>query len=698
MRTLVPLVVVLALLTAVPAAGAAAWGVNDTTDTPVGQACPGFTNCSLREALTSTEANPGPDAILVSAGTYPLVNGELTVTQDLTVSRVGAGAATIDGMDASRLFNVTGGPFALRFMTLTRGRVAAGALTGSGGALLGASGTTITIESTTIQNSAAIGDAGAAGGAIFSQGNVTIGTAGGSLTGSVISGNSATSAGGVATGGGVAVAGGNLTVGARTSIRSNTAAGTGGGSASGGGLYDSGGTVTVNQATISGNAATGSPAYGAGVATGGGTLNVLRSTISGNTVTGEGTGQSSGGGGIGVPPTSTATTSVTLSTITGNVAHLDAGATGSAAGGGILGTNAITVANATISGNDAATAGAISGGGPWTIGGSVIAGNTQDSGAQCAGASITSTGYSVLGPFGACTGIPGTGDLTNVADPLLGPLDDNGGLTQTMLPAVGSPALDRIPAADALCVAPTTDQRGVARPQDLGCTAGAVDVKPDPILKPPSTTFPNTLVGRQSANQKLVLRNPAQTAITVDSVTLLGGGASQFALRPAFDTCTGQTVAPGATCEAKVAFAPTSGGAKTAFARVTTTAGVQLFVTLSGTALSQGVAWLGPAAFAFPHTPVGKRSAQQKFTLENRGDQTLNVSSVGLTGANPTQFAIMPATTTCAPGTALAPKETCKVKVRYTPTGAGSHSATLSVSTDDPVTPTVTSALSGTSP
>ena len=200
----------------------------------------------------------------------------------------------------------------------------------------------------------------------------------------------------------------------------------------------------------------------------------------------------------------------------------------------------------------------------------------------------------MLGPFGACTGIPGIGDLTNVADPLLGPLDDNGGLTQTMLPTAGSPAYDRIPAADALCVAPTTDQRGVARPQDLACTAGAVDAKPDPILKPPSATFPDTLVGRQSANQKLVLRNPAQTAITVSSVTLVGGGASQFALRPAFDTCTGQTVAPGATCEAKVAFAPTSGGAKSAFARVTTTAGLQLFVTLNGQRSARASPGSGP--------------------------------------------------------------------------------------------------------
>jgi len=89
-------------------ANAATWSVSSTTDTPVGQACPGFTNCSLREAITSTEANPGSDAILVSAGTYPLTNGQLTVTQDLTVSRVGAGAATVSGSNSSRIFNISG--------------------------------------------------------------------------------------------------------------------------------------------------------------------------------------------------------------------------------------------------------------------------------------------------------------------------------------------------------------------------------------------------------------------------------------------------------------------------------------------------------------------------------------------------------------------------------------------------------------
>lgn len=51
------------------------WSVNNTTDTPVGQACAGFSDCSLREATTSAEANPGPDTILMGAWTYTLTNG-----------------------------------------------------------------------------------------------------------------------------------------------------------------------------------------------------------------------------------------------------------------------------------------------------------------------------------------------------------------------------------------------------------------------------------------------------------------------------------------------------------------------------------------------------------------------------------------------------------------------------------------------
>lgn len=57
------------------------------------------------------------------------------------------------------------------------------------------------------------------------------------------------------------------------------------------------------------------------------------------------------------------------------------------------------------------------------------------------------------------------------ADPLLGPLQDNGGFTLTMQPAVGSPALDAGNGSE--CA--SDDQRGLLRPQGAGCDLGAVE-------------------------------------------------------------------------------------------------------------------------------------------------------------------------------------------------------------------------------
>jgi hypothetical protein len=58
-----------------------------------------------------------------------------------------------------------------------------------------------------------------------------------------------------------------------------------------------------------------------------------------------------------------------------------------------------------------------------------------------------------------------------VASAGVSPLAANGGPTLTHALIAGSPALDA--ANPALC--PATDQRGVARPQGLGCDAGSVE-------------------------------------------------------------------------------------------------------------------------------------------------------------------------------------------------------------------------------
>jgi hypothetical protein len=63
-----------------------------------------------------------------------------------------------------------------------------------------------------------------------------------------------------------------------------------------------------------------------------------------------------------------------------------------------------------------------------------------------------------------------------MGDPMLGPLSDNGGPTQTMALLPGSPAID----AGTSCTA--TDQRGVTRPQGAACEIGAYEVPHQSVI------------------------------------------------------------------------------------------------------------------------------------------------------------------------------------------------------------------------
>lgn len=102
-----------------------------------------------------------------------------------------------------------------------------------------------------------------------------------------------------------------------------------------------------------------------------------------------------------------------------------------------------------------------------TVEATVVAGSGD---ANC-DADVTSNGHNVADDLSCGLGQPT--DLEQVGiDPGLGPLADNGGLTPTRLPAVGSLLVDAIPAGDCLIA---FDQRAVDRPTGDGCDIGAVE-------------------------------------------------------------------------------------------------------------------------------------------------------------------------------------------------------------------------------
>jgi hypothetical protein len=75
----------------------------------------------------------------------------------------------------------------------------------------------------------------------------------------------------------------------------------------------------------------------------------------------------------------------------------------------------------------------------------------------------------------SCGFTQATGSLSNT-NPLLDPagLQDNGGRTQTIALQPDSPAVDLV--GQGACPPPTTDQRGVGRPQEEACDSGAFEL------------------------------------------------------------------------------------------------------------------------------------------------------------------------------------------------------------------------------
>jgi hypothetical protein len=67
--------------------------------------------------------------------------------------------------------------------------------------------------------------------------------------------------------------------------------------------------------------------------------------------------------------------------------------------------------------------------------------NTATTGPDFSG-SLTSQGYNLFGNISGMTFTPTTGDQTNIVDPKLGPLQNNGGPTFTHALLSGSTAID----------------------------------------------------------------------------------------------------------------------------------------------------------------------------------------------------------------------------------------------------------------
>lgn len=228
----------------------------------------------------------------------------------------------------------------------------------------------------------------------------------------------------------------------------------------GGGIYNDHSDLTVTRCGLYFNTSfVGGGMFNNGDTTGGGVLKVNNCTLGGNLAAfGGGIFNNGANGGA-------ATATINNCTFSGNAAE------GSAAGiYSYFGS--IVVANTTFSNNDGSTCVA-NDQGTADIGNTIL--NANVSGVTIATnppGVTTSHGYNISSDA-ADGSLTAVGDQINT-DPMLGPVQDNGGPTPTHVPLIGSPAIDQGNRAAILALLTKIDQRGLTRPVNDPAVANAV--------------------------------------------------------------------------------------------------------------------------------------------------------------------------------------------------------------------------------
>ncbi len=492
---------------------------------------PTASDCSLRGAVAAAQIG---DTVQLGSGDYPLSQGELAVGKNITIAGAGPSATTIRQTTQKRVIHVTGGTgLTLTGLTVTGGHVTAANGSagtsvspdgGSGGGAFGAGvdgAGTMTLTDVVVTGNSATGGDGGAGNSGTSPG---AGGAGGGASGAGISGGTSLTltrvavtanvaisgsggtggnAGTTGTGGhggtagqpgsaGISMGIGSSLVARDTLIADNSAvvghggsgggggttsgAGGGGGSgepADGGGLF-SNGTVSLTNVTFAANSAGGSDGGAGGVGR----------AVS-NAANGGAGGAASGGAGGSIALLNGAQAhfaSVTIATSSTQAGT--AGVGGAGVHGGISGANG---SDAVDEGGDLFVYSST-----LTMGDTLIALGTGHTGSEnCSirgGSSFTTLGHN-LDDRNQCVAVPAAGDLHD-AIVALGPLQDNGGPTQTLALLPGSTAISAgaAPCLDAGGATLTADARGL--PRSSPCDIGAFEGQAATLAAPTVTGAP----------------------------------------------------------------------------------------------------------------------------------------------------------------------------------------------------------------
>jgi hypothetical protein len=494
------------------------------------------TNCddagpgSLRDAVENAVSGDVVDLTALSCSTISLATGALaTDVDDLTVDGPGPEALAIDAAGSSRIFDHGGtGTLTLNGLALRNGSYTSTDFTGPGFAQGGCAYSAGRLVANDVHASGCRVDGATAEGAAF-WAWTSLDLTDSKVTAAVANAHSDTLSSVVFGGTLFGFLGMNLV---RTEVTDSTSTSATNLNPSGnsittinGGVIWTGQSVAITDSVITGAFASASSPNALAWVKGGSVYAANGAAITNTTIANSSLSAPAGtsydyqtlvlGAGVYIAGSGSPTT-ITGSTITGNYAHCNgsgdcdneytavaggalasrvpvtlvnstiSGNASQKSGGGIVGIAfaSITLANSTITGNSAPTAPGIFDNGiyvstPLVTNSSIVAGNTGFGPDPALNTDVVSV-HTVTGANnligGANVDLPAD---TLGGDPMLGPLADNGGPTQTHALLPGSPAIDHGNNLAGLAV----DQRGgsYVRAYGNGVDIGAFELQPGPV-------------------------------------------------------------------------------------------------------------------------------------------------------------------------------------------------------------------------
>ena len=238
-------------------------------------------------------------------------------------------------------------------------------------------------------------------------------------------------------------------------------------------------------------------------------------------------------------------------------------------------------------------------------------------------------------------------------------------------PQSGQPAGDRLARI-------TVEESGGDAEDTARVTGEALERNSALVSTPEFADFDAVVEGQESDPVEFAIANT--TDATSDELEVsLEGDDDDYSIVSNSDTCTGQQLGAGDTCEVKVEFTPSLGGRGQLLADLVVSDGDP------GTIASDAVASLSgirdaeaelrlEGDGAFGPVAVGD-SDEREFTVENRGDEATGSITRTIGGAGFVFFG-------GCQGEVLEGGESCSFDVRFSPDEEGAHSGTLTVSAD----------------